>query len=134
MLKRILGDLAKVEGVNAAAVVGRDGFIIEHVANIQMDVDALGAMASTSVGTSEAMGIELGKGNFEQVLVELEKGPIMLSVISQNEILAIVAEHGSNIGRIRYEVKKNKDRIAAALLNGLSEKTVGRLSSEDPGR
>ncbi|AFC98881.1 putative distant relative of homeotic protein bithoraxoid [Methanocella conradii HZ254] len=115
MLKRILGDLAKVEGVNAAAIVGRDGFIIEHVANIQVDMDALGAMASTSVGTSEAMGIELGKGNFEQVLVELEKGPIMLSLISQNEILAIVAEHGANIGRIRYEVKKNKDRLAAAL-------------------
>ncbi|HEY3421687.1 MAG TPA: roadblock/LC7 domain-containing protein [Methanocellaceae archaeon] len=115
MLNRILSDLTKVEGVNAAAIVGRDGFIIEHVANIQMDVDALGAMASTSVGTSEAMGIELGKGNFEQVIVELEKGPIILSLITENEILAIVAESGANIGRIRYEVKKNRDRITAAL-------------------
>jgi uncharacterized protein len=115
MLNRILSDLTKVEGVNAAAIVGRDGFIIEHVANIQMDVDALGAMASTSVGTSEAMGIELGKGTFEQVIVELEKGPIILSLVTENEILAIVAEHGANIGRIRYEVKKNKDRITAAL-------------------
>ncbi len=115
MLKRILGDLVKVEGVSAAAVVGRDGFIIEHISNIQMDVDALGAMASTSVGTSEAMGIELNKGNFEQVLVELEKGPILLSLVTTNEILAVVAEPGSNVGRIRYEVKKNKDRIAAAL-------------------
>ncbi len=115
MLKRILGDLVKVEGVSAAAVVGRDGFVIEHVANIQMDVDALGAMASTSVGTSEAMGIELNKGTFEQVLIEMEKGPVMLSLVSASEILAVVAEPGSNVGRIRYEVKKNKDRIAAAL-------------------
>mgnify|MGYP005838333507 CR=1 FL=1 len=115
MLKRILNDLIKVEGVSAAAIVGRDGFIIEHVSNLQMDVDALGAMASTSVGTSEAMGIELGKGTFEQVLVELEKGPVLLSLVSTNEILAIVAEPGSNVGRIRYEVKKNKDRISAAL-------------------
>lgn len=115
MLKRILGDLVKVEGVSAAAVVGRDGFIIEHVTNIQMDVDALGAMASTSVGTSEAMGIELKKGTFDQVLVELEKGPILLSLVTANEILAIVAEPGSNVGRIRYEVKKNRERIAAAL-------------------
>jgi len=115
MLNRILSDLTKVEGVNAAAIVGRDGFIIEHVANIQMDVDALGAMASTSVGTSEAMGIELGKGNFEQVIVELEKGPIILSLVTENEILAIVAESGANIGRIRYEVKKNRDSITAAL-------------------
>ncbi|MCD1295939.1 dynein regulation protein LC7 [Methanocella sp. CWC-04] len=115
MLKRILGDLIKVEGVSAAAILGRDGFIIEHVSNITMDVDALGAMASTSVGTSEAMGIELGKGNFEQVLVELQNGPIMLSLVTENEILAIVAEPGANLGRIRYEVKKNKDRITAAL-------------------
>jgi uncharacterized protein len=115
MLKRILSDLAKVEGVSGAAIVGRDGFIIEHVSNMTMDVDALGAMASTSVGTSEAMGIELGKGNFEQVLVELEKGPVILSLVTENEILAIVAEAGANIGRIRYEVKKNKDRISAAL-------------------
>jgi len=61
------------------------------------------------------MGLELGKGGFEQVLVELESGPVMLSLISENEILAIVAAKGSNIGRIRYEAKKNKDRIAAAL-------------------
>jgi uncharacterized protein len=115
MLNRILSDLVKIEGVSAAAVVGRDGFIIEHVSNIKIDVDALGAMASTSVGTSEAMGIELGKGKFEQVLVELEKGPVLLSLISDNEILAVVAETGANIGRIRYEVKKNKERIAAAL-------------------
>jgi predicted regulator of Ras-like GTPase activity (Roadblock/LC7/MglB family) len=115
MLERILSDLARVEGVNIAALVGRDGFIIEHVANIKVDADALGAMASTSVGTSEAIGLELGKGNFEQVLIELENGPIILSLISQDEILAIIAQQGANIGRIRYEVKKNKDRIAAAL-------------------
>jgi len=115
MLHRILADMVKLEGVNVVAVVGRDGFVIEHMSNIKMDADALGAMASTSVGTSEAMGLELGKGGFDQVLVELENGPIMLSLISENEILAIVAAKGSNIGRIRYEARKNKDRIVAAL-------------------
>ncbi|HMK45240.1 MAG TPA: roadblock/LC7 domain-containing protein [Methanocella sp.] len=115
MLRRVLGEIVKLEGISVVAVVGRDGFVIEHVANIKIDADALGAMASTSVGTSEAMGLELNKGSFEQVLVELESGPIMLSLISENEILAIVAAKGSNIGRIRYEARKNKDRIVAAL-------------------
>ena len=115
MLKRILSDLLKVDGVSAVAVLGRDGFIIENVSNVTMDADALGAMASTSIGTSEAMGIELKKGSIEQVLVELENGPILLSLVTGDEILAIVAETGCNVGRIRYEVKKNKERIAAAL-------------------
>jgi predicted regulator of Ras-like GTPase activity (Roadblock/LC7/MglB family) len=61
------------------------------------------------------MGKELGKGELQQMLVELEKGPVLMSPLSQGEIIAIVADGAANIGRIRYELKKNKDRIAAAL-------------------
>ena len=72
-------------------------------------------MASTGLGTSEAMGTTLGKGELHQMLVELEKGPIILSPLSSDELIAIVADSSSNVGRIRYELKKNKERITAAL-------------------
>ncbi len=49
------------------------------------------------------------------MLVELEKGPIILSPLSPEELIAIVADSTSNVGRIRYELKKNKERIIAAL-------------------
>ncbi len=104
-----------LEGVSAAVVVGRDGFVIESAVSGKMDIDALGAMASTGIGTSEAMGRELGKGELTQMLVELEKGPIVVSPLSKDELIAIVAENASNLGRIRYELKKNKDRLVAAL-------------------
>jgi predicted regulator of Ras-like GTPase activity (Roadblock/LC7/MglB family) len=61
------------------------------------------------------MGTTLGKGNLHQMFIELEKGPIILSPLSADELIAIVAESSSNIGRIRYELKKNKERIIAAL-------------------
>jgi len=72
-------------------------------------------LASTGLGTSEAMGAELGKGQLNQMLVELENGPILLSPLSEDEMIAIVANDGVNIGRIRYELKKNRERIIAAL-------------------
>jgi predicted regulator of Ras-like GTPase activity (Roadblock/LC7/MglB family) len=50
-----------------------------------------------------------------QMLVELENGPILLSPLSEDELIAIVANANVNVGRIRYELKKNKDRIIAAL-------------------
>jgi hypothetical protein len=89
--------------------------VIESAVSGKMDIDALGAMASTGIGTSEAMGRELGKGELTQMLVELEKGPIVVSPLSKDELIAIVAENASNLGRIRYELKKNKDRLVAAL-------------------
>ena len=115
MLKQILGEFLKVEGVSAAVVVGRDGFVIESAISGKIDIDALGAMASTGMGISEAMGNELGKGNLDQMLVELEKGPIILSPLSSDELIAIVADSTANVGRIRYELKKNKERLMAAL-------------------
>ena len=115
MLKKILGEFLNLEGVSAAVVVGRDGFVIESATSGKMDIDALGAMASTGIGTSEAMGRELGKGEIAQMLVELDRGPIIISPLSKEELIAIVAENSSNLGRIRYELKKNKERPVAAL-------------------
>jgi predicted regulator of Ras-like GTPase activity (Roadblock/LC7/MglB family) len=115
MLKQILGEFLNLDGVSAAVVVGRDGFVIESAMSGKMDIDALGAMASTGIGTSEAMGRELGKGDLTQMLVELDKGPIIVSPLSKDELIAIVAENSSNLGRIRYELKKNKERLVAAL-------------------
>jgi hypothetical protein len=115
MLKQILGEFLNVDGVSAAVVVGRDGFVIESATSGKMDIDALGAMASTGIGTSEAMGRELGKGELTQMLVELDKGPIIISPLSRDELIAIVADSTANLGRIRYEVKKNKERLVAAL-------------------
>ncbi|WP_209631286.1 roadblock/LC7 domain-containing protein [Methanofollis sp. W23] len=115
MLKQILMEFLRLDGVTAAVVIGRDGFVIEDAVSGEIDTDALGAMASTGMGTSEAMGAELGKGELNQMLVELQNGPILLSPLSEDELIAIVANDGSNIGRIRYELKKNRDRITAAL-------------------
>jgi hypothetical protein len=115
MLKQLLGEFLKLDGVSAAVVVGRDGFVIESAVSGKVDIDALGAMASTGMGTSEAMGNELGKGELRQMLVELDRGPILLSPLSTDELIAIVADTDVNIGRIRYELKKNRERLIAAL-------------------
>jgi len=115
MLKSILAEFLRLDGISAAVVVGRDGFVIESAEKGDIDTEALGAMASTGMGTSEAMGAELGQGEMIQMLVECENGPILLSPLSDDELIAIVAEKDVNIGRIRYELKKNRERITAAL-------------------
>ena len=116
IIKPILEEFLKIEGVSAAVVVGRDGFVIESAVHGKTtDVEALGAMASTGLGTSEAMGNSLGKGELSQMLIEMDMGSIILAALTENELIAIVADATANVGRIRYELKKNKERLAKAL-------------------
>lgn len=115
MLKPLLEEFLHIEGVSAAVVAGRDGFVIESALSGRVDLDALGAMASTGLGISETMGNALNRGELNQMLVEHDQGPILIAPLSEDEIIAIVAEKSANIGRVRYELKKNKQRLVAAL-------------------
>jgi predicted regulator of Ras-like GTPase activity (Roadblock/LC7/MglB family) len=115
MLRQILGEFLRLDGVTAAVVMGKDGFVIESAQSGAFDLEALGAMASTGIGTTQRMGGELGKGVMLQMMVEFESGSILFSPLSPEELVAIIGEEGVNVGRIRYELKKNKERIIAAL-------------------
>ncbi len=75
LLKPILNEFLKIDGVSAAVIAGTDGFVIESAVSGKFDIEALAAMASTGLGTSGAMGSSLEKGLLAQMLVELEKGP-----------------------------------------------------------
>ncbi|MBN2734354.1 MAG: roadblock/LC7 domain-containing protein [Methanomicrobiaceae archaeon] len=115
MLKQILSEFLELDGVTAAVIAGRDGFVIESAVSGDFNVEALGAMASTGLVTSEAMARELGKETMNQIIIEMEEGPIIIAPLSKDEIIVIVAEKSVNVGRVRYELKKNLERITAAL-------------------
>ncbi|MBC8180565.1 roadblock/LC7 domain-containing protein [candidate division KSB1 bacterium] len=115
-LKKQLEELAKVEGINSAIVVGRDGFVIDGVANgAAMDTEAVGAVVSTGIGSSEVMGRELNVGDMTQAMLEYDGGIIVTSFLGMDAILAVVADLKANLGMVRYQVKKRIPDILKAL-------------------
>lgn len=115
-LRELLKDLTRVEGITTAVVVGRDGFVIDGTTNAgQMDIEAVGAVVSTGIGSSEVMGRELNVGRMTQGLVEYDSGIITVSFLGKDAILAVVADLNSNLGNVRYQVKKKTPEIQAAL-------------------
>jgi hypothetical protein len=115
MLKQILNELQKIEGVNSAILFGNNGTLVDQSSNNHISTDALGVLAYKSISTSIELGSGLNRGNCEQVIVELENGPIILSPIDQNKFVAVIASRNTNIGRVLYEIKKNRDSIAKPL-------------------
>jgi predicted regulator of Ras-like GTPase activity (Roadblock/LC7/MglB family) len=115
-LKDILTELVEVQGIHSAVVVGRDGFVIEGVTRgAGLDADAVGAVISTGVGSSEVMGMELVVGDMTQGMFEYSNGLIVITLLGVDAILAVVADLKANLGNVRFQLKKRAPLIEEAL-------------------
>lgn len=99
-----LREINATDGVHETLVVGRDGFVIEHVGD--MNADEVGAILSTAIGAVEAMGRDAAQGTLDGIMAEFEEGTVLLSPVGRDAVLGVVARHDANLGRVRYEVKK----------------------------
>ena len=113
--RNILAALTAVDGINSAVCVGRDGFVIDAAAAPGADVDAIGAMVSTGLGSAESVGKELGVGALTQAMMEYKDGVIVMTAIGADAILAVVAAESSSLGNVRMQVKKRKRDLEAIL-------------------
>ena len=110
----VLSGFLEISGVKSAAVVGRDGFVIDSVTTEKVDMEALGAMVATAIGTSESLGKEFNLGDMSQFLVEFDHGKVVIAAAG-NDILAIFTDASAVIGGVRYMVKKRIDVLVAAM-------------------
>ena len=114
-LRGILDGLLRIDGVTAALVVGRDGFVIEAVSGDGINADAVGAIAASSLGASEEMGRELHLGELGSILIEFDQGPVAVSPAGPDAVLAVVGTQSVNLGRLRIEMRKVRTAVANQL-------------------
>jgi len=114
-LRGILDGLLKVEGVTAALVIGRDGFIIESATAHPVDTDAVGAIAASSLTASESMGEELKLGTLGAILIEYALGPVAVTPAGPDAVLAVVGNQSVNLGRLRIEMRRIREAVANQL-------------------
>ncbi len=116
-MRSILSDLSRVEGIRGCAIVSKDGFIIEKAlpSDCTVDSDELAVMVTTLYGTAEMMGSELKAGGID--LINIEFGESLLLIQDLGEaLLVVISEKQALPGKIRFEVKKYKDKLREALL------------------
>lgn len=111
-VQTILAEFTNIEGVHTACLVGRDGFLLDHLARAGLDAEMIGAIASSGFGSAESMGNQLGQGELAMTMFEYESGPVMFAPVGSEAFLVIVADKETNLGWIRIAIKKNSKRIA----------------------
>jgi predicted regulator of Ras-like GTPase activity (Roadblock/LC7/MglB family) len=113
-MSRALNDFMNIEGVEAVALVGRDGFVIDSASGTDLNMDALGAMVATSVEAAENLGKELNLGNMGQYLSEFTNGKVIMAPI-KDDILAVFTNKSVVIGSVRYAISKEMPKLASVL-------------------
>ncbi|MDG6257372.1 MAG: roadblock/LC7 domain-containing protein [Methanomicrobiaceae archaeon] len=115
MLKQTLHKFLNLEGVLAACVVGDEGSILAIAGQKYADFEELGLRVHQGMRASKALADELDQDELTMIFLEIEDGTLLATPLDNEHILAIIAKNNTNIGRIRYELKKNRDAITAAL-------------------
>ncbi len=111
-IEEILSEFTNIEGVHTACLVGRDGFLLNHIARQNVDPEMVGAIASSGFGSAYSMGDQLGQGDLTMTMIEYENGPVMFAPVGAEAFLVIIADKETNLGWVRLSIKKNSKTIA----------------------
>lgn len=105
-LKAILVRLASMPGVRLAALVDREGFVIETAGELGVGAEVAGALAAWLAESSEGIGREMGQGALSSMVLDYEAGMVLLHGAGPSAILAVVLSDPNALGKVRHYVKR----------------------------
>jgi CheY-like chemotaxis protein len=106
-LKSVLEQLVAMPGVSLAALVDREGFLIEASGELGVGAEVAGALAACLAESSEGIGREMGQGPLSSMILDYEAGMLLLHAAGPAALLAVVLKDPTALGKVRYYVKKS---------------------------
>lgn len=104
--RSILATIGAMEGVQWAVLADREGFLMEATAESGVDAEVAGALSACLAESSDGLGRELGRGSLQGMILEYEKGMVVLHGVGASALLAIGLSEPSALGKVRYYAKK----------------------------
>jgi predicted regulator of Ras-like GTPase activity (Roadblock/LC7/MglB family) len=115
-LRDILGRMLSVPGVQAAVLVGREGLPIEASGRgDQRFFEALGALGASALGTTEALGHEVGQGSTVGAVLEYEQALVTVDPVGEFAAVVTLAQDASSLARIRHTLRASQGELLQAL-------------------
>ena len=102
----ILQRFAEMDGVQWAVLADREGFLIESTEGSGIDSGIGGAFSACLAEASQGLGRELGRGAVSSVIVEFEKGTVVVWSVGTTALLAVGLSGPSALGKVRYYARK----------------------------
>ena len=105
-LGSMLAQFMATSGADWASVSDREGFLIESAGDIGVEAEVAAAMAACLAESSDGIGRELGRGALGGMLIEYEKGTVLLHHVGSAAVFAVMCKDAASLGKVRYYAKK----------------------------
>lgn len=112
-IRDLVAALRQREGVEAAIVLGRDGLLIDSQVVPGLDPEDLAARIPSIIGPADELGAAARRGEVVTVILEHGQGLAIVSVLSGEAILLVLVQPSADIGQLLYELRRNREHIAA---------------------
>jgi len=111
----ILAQFAAIEGVQWAILSDREGFLLEAAPATVNDPEVAGALSACLAESSEGLGRELGRGALHGMMLEYERGMVVIYGVGASALLAIALTEPAVLGKVRYFAKKSLPELLQAV-------------------
>ena len=111
----ILAQFTAMDGVQWAVLSDREGFVVEATTNAGIDADVAGALSACLAESSDGLGKELGRGALQSIILEYEKGMVVVYGVGASGLLAVGLSEPAVLGKVRYFAKKALPELTRSL-------------------
>ena len=112
-IRDLVAALRQREGVEAAIVLGRDGLLIDSQVIPGLDAEDLAARIPAILGPADDFGTAAHRGQVVTIVLEHQQGLAIVSALSVEAVLVVLVQPTANIGQLLYELRRNREQIAA---------------------
>ena len=112
-IRDLVAAIRQREGVEAAIVLGRDGLLIDSQTVTGLDPEDIAARIPPVIGPADELGAALRRGELLTAVLEHRGGLAIVSAMSSEAILFVLVTPQANIGQLLFELRRNRDHIAA---------------------
>jgi predicted regulator of Ras-like GTPase activity (Roadblock/LC7/MglB family) len=96
-------------------VLGHDGLLIDSQLAPGLDAEDMAARIPGIIGPANEFGYATGHGELLTAVLEHGDGLAIVSVLSPDAILLVLVAPRANIGQLLYELRRNREHIAALI-------------------
>lgn len=108
ILRAFNGSSSEIE---ASAVITSDGYTLAWVLDESVDPDRYGAMCASLLALSNRAAQEISRGELKQVMIEGNKGTMLLVYAGNDAVLALATKPTANLGMVFIEARKTAQKI-----------------------
>ena len=101
--------------IRGAAIVSEDGLLVHDGLPGGTDGEAVAALVMPLVEHGRQLSLAAGRGRLDTVVLELERGPAIVSPVDSKHTLIVLAEPESDIGPLLFEIRTERTALARAI-------------------